>query len=639
MIARLRGRLLALAAGLVAAAAAACSSGDGAGPSGGGFTLEASPATVTVQQGSEGVAVMIVRRSGGFTAPVSFAADGAPTGITTQFQPAQLPAADSLGVLIVRVAPSVTVGSYPLTVRATAPGADPQTAQVTVTVAPLPSGSFTVTPSSTDLVVRQPLVGAADSVTTTLTVTRLGGFSGPVSLAVSGLPIAIVPRVAPAQLASDENRATVTFAVSSSVTPGRYTATITATGAPAPEVTVPINLTVNAAQVGVIDFRFCAGAGAPLWFAVLDSAAAWKQVEPVVSVYSFQLAGSRGSVAWVQPDTLGGFETRVLHASAVELQAIGANLCPPTAPRNKSAFGSIAGAGLDPVTVTIGTTTTSFTPTDTVGTRYTMTGIPDGTVDLFAIRGTAGPIFRATRMVQQRFRNIPDGDFIGLIDFRSNEAFDPATPNVSLANLGADQATLAVRLSTANRTLVPALYADAATTTARRPVAMVPAGLTIEGDVHHLVAATPDGASGSRSATSYASRAADQTLTFGPALNNPAVSVLGGPPYARLQFQVQLQPEYGRLVTGTYRQAGAAPRRATITATAGALGAATRFDLALPDFSAVAGWNNQWAPQSGVRTDWTVQGNGWTGLSGILAAPWVDGVTAQAADRKGSLTP
>lgn len=638
MIARLRGRIVALAAALAAAVVTACSSGDGAGPGGAGFTLEASPATVTVQQGSEGVAVLVVRRAAGFSAPVSFAAEGAPAGITTQFLPTQLPAADSLGLLLVRVGTGVTVGSYPITVRATAAGADPQSVQVTVTVAPLPTGSFTVTASSTDLVVRQPLVGAADSVVTTLTVTRLGGFAGPVSLAVSGLPIAITPRIVPAQLAPEETRATITFAVSSSVTPGRYTPTITATGAPAPEVTVPLNLTVNAAQVGVIDFRFCAGAGAPLWFAVQDSGAAWKAVEPIVSVYSFALAGSRGSVAWVQPDTLGGFETRVLHGSAVELQAIGANLCPPTT-RAKSAFGSISGAGLDPVTVTIGTATTSFTPTDTIGTRYNVTGIPDGTVDLFAIRGTAGPIFRATRMVQQRFRNIPDGDFIGLIDFRSNEAFDPATPAISLAGLGADQATLTVRLSTANRTLVPALYRDGPTTTARRPAAMIPAGLTIEGDVHHLEAATPDGPSGSRAVTAYATRAADQTLTFGPALNNPAVSVLGSVPYARLQFQLPLQPEYGRAVTATYRQTGSAPRRVTITATAGALGAATRFDYALPDFTAVAGWNSQWAPQSGTRADWTVLGTGWTGLTGILAPPWVDGVTAQAADRKGSVTP
>lgn len=87
--------------------------------------------------------------------------------------------------------------------------------------------------------------GATETVNAQLT--RAGGFDGPVTVAVSGLPAGITTTVTPAQLTGATTTATIAVAVANTVAPGAYTATVTATGTGITGATAQYQVTVTAA--------------------------------------------------------------------------------------------------------------------------------------------------------------------------------------------------------------------------------------------------------------------------------------------------------------------------------------------------------------------------------------------------------
>ncbi|HEX9565652.1 MAG TPA: hypothetical protein VF981_16855, partial [Gemmatimonadaceae bacterium] len=81
--------------------------------------------------------------------------------------------------------------------------------------------------------------------TVTITLIRGGGFSDPVSTSVTGLPSGVTTSVNPAQLTGSTSSAVVTVTVGSSVAPGTYTATVTASATGVGSVTATYQLTVT----------------------------------------------------------------------------------------------------------------------------------------------------------------------------------------------------------------------------------------------------------------------------------------------------------------------------------------------------------------------------------------------------------
>lgn len=76
------------------------------------------------------------------------------------------------------------------------------------------------------------------------TLTRNGGFSGVVTLAVSGLPAGIGASITPTQLSGTAATAAIDVTVAASVAPGSYTATLTATAPGLAEATAIAQVTV-----------------------------------------------------------------------------------------------------------------------------------------------------------------------------------------------------------------------------------------------------------------------------------------------------------------------------------------------------------------------------------------------------------
>ncbi len=112
-----------------------------------GFSISASPAAVTVVQGSSGSSTISTTAQGAFNSAIALSASGQPTGVTVAFNPTSIAAPGSGSSTMTMTVASATVpGTYPITVTGTG-GSVTQTTTVTLTVTapntnPVVNGGF-----------------------------------------------------------------------------------------------------------------------------------------------------------------------------------------------------------------------------------------------------------------------------------------------------------------------------------------------------------------------------------------------------------------------------------------------------------------------------------------------------------------
>jgi len=186
----------------------------------GDFSISASPASQTVQAGSGTSYTTTVTPIGGFTDTVSLSVSGLPAGASASFTPASIVGGSGSSTLNVSTSTSTPQGTYTLTITG-ADGALQHSTTVTLVVTPPPQPpDFTISASPASLTVRRGTSGSY-----TVTVGALNGFTGTVSLSVTGVP----------------NRVTATFNPASITGSGTSTLTITAaSNAPKAPVTLTI---------------------------------------------------------------------------------------------------------------------------------------------------------------------------------------------------------------------------------------------------------------------------------------------------------------------------------------------------------------------------------------------------------------
>ncbi len=196
------------------------------------FSLQTTPAALTIVEGATGTASITVAPANGFNNAVSLTVSGLPSGVTASFSPASTATASTLSFT---ASASAAVGTATVTVTGKS-GSLSATVGITLTVA-APS-TFSLGASAATLSVTQGASG-----TDTITVTPKTGFSGKVTLAVSGLPKGVTASFNPATTATTS---VVTFTAASTATTG--TANITVTGAAGTSSTyATVSLTVKAA--------------------------------------------------------------------------------------------------------------------------------------------------------------------------------------------------------------------------------------------------------------------------------------------------------------------------------------------------------------------------------------------------------
>lgn len=104
----------------------------------GSYVMNATPSTLTVQQGQTGLSTINIARAGGFTGAVTLAASGLPTGATATFNPNALTGTQStLGIAVGAATPA---GTYTITVTGTAVGLTNVTTTLSLTVTATPTG-------------------------------------------------------------------------------------------------------------------------------------------------------------------------------------------------------------------------------------------------------------------------------------------------------------------------------------------------------------------------------------------------------------------------------------------------------------------------------------------------------------------
>lgn len=178
------------------------------------FTLSTSTATLAIRPGTSGTATVTVTPQGGFSGSVSLTASGLPAGVTASFSPAST---TSTSILTLTVSASAAVASATITITGTS-GSLHSTATIGLTTA-TPDFSLTASPASVT-------VAAGSNGATTLSATAINGFSGTITLSISGLPAGVT---AGFSAGTTSGTLTLSFIASSSATAGTSTVTVTGT--------------------------------------------------------------------------------------------------------------------------------------------------------------------------------------------------------------------------------------------------------------------------------------------------------------------------------------------------------------------------------------------------------------------------
>jgi subtilase family serine protease len=214
-----------------------------AGSSTPGFSLSASPTSVSVVQGSSGTSTITTSVTGGFDSAITLSASGQPTGVTVSFGTNPVTGAGS-SVMTMTVSSSTVTGTYPITVTGTS-GSTTETTSVSLTVTSTPTPAFTISASPTSVSVVQGSSGGS-----TITTAVSGGFDSAITLSASGQPTGVTVSFGTNPIAAPgSGSSTMTMAVAASTVTGTYTITVMGTGGGLTH-SATVSLTVTAATSG-----------------------------------------------------------------------------------------------------------------------------------------------------------------------------------------------------------------------------------------------------------------------------------------------------------------------------------------------------------------------------------------------------
>ncbi|MFO8174801.1 MAG: hypothetical protein R6T96_11000 [Longimicrobiales bacterium] len=605
------------------------------------ISISLSSSSINVTAGTSGEVTVSVTRGGGFTGAVTVTAD-ALTGVTVQ--PLTIAAGSTTGILTLQVAAGVSAGTLQATIRANGTGVEEASANLALTVEePPPAGDFSLSLDPATLQFQQ----GADA-GTTVTISRTGGFDGSVALSAAGLPDGVTAAFDPSS--TEGATSTLTLTASATAATGAATVTVTGTATGLDDRTVDLGVTVSDAGTGGSGnaaWVFCDDIGVPVWFAFRDGSGPWTRVEgDAENVFRFQIDADRGSIAWV--DVAGGSpEMQVFHYSRAEITTVGEDQC--GGPSGfKTVNGSVQGLGMmESAFISLGSASTGVAMGGSP--NFVLEMVEDGPQDLVAARmGFSTTTFaqEPNRIIIRRDLNPPDNSSLAPLDF-GTEGFAPASANITVNGLTSGEMAVLTGLFTTARGGLGSFFSGISGG-ASQTYWGIPTSELATGDLHYLQVVSVDTV-GSGGGTPPSTRQVgvgfrevqDRDVTLGPDLAPPTVTTVATAPYARFGAEWDIQAEYNRFFLAAFIQSdgGADDRLVTMGATEGYLGGGGSAELAVPDFSGVAGWDDAWGLQAGVSTVWTVTGSGWQGSGMINFPDLAEGTQFFSASRSGQIIP
>ena len=148
----------------------------------GDFSLDASPAGLTVAVGGSATTTISITRTDGFPSTIAFSASGLPSGVVATFTP---PATTGdITTLTLTALDTAVTGPATVTITGTG-GTLTRTTSVTLLVTPAVVGDFSLAATPAAFTISQ-----GDTVSGTVTITRSNGFADEVGFTADGLPAA-----------------------------------------------------------------------------------------------------------------------------------------------------------------------------------------------------------------------------------------------------------------------------------------------------------------------------------------------------------------------------------------------------------------------------------------------------------------
>ncbi len=607
-------------------------------PTPGTLSISTAPVTVNAVAGTSVTINIGITRGGSFTGAVAMTIEGLPTGVTATFTPASLASGVSTSELSLTVAASVPAATTNLTLRASGTGVTTATRAMALAVTVPDPGNFALALNPAAL-----SVTAGQSASSTVNITRSGGFTGAVSLSVEGLPNGVTAAFTPETVTGAQAQLTLT--ASSTATAGAFTATVRGGAIGLGGRTASLALTVQAGGgggggSGAVVWQFCDSRRFPLWLAYQDgSNGAWTRVVPGANqTYSFTISQNVGAVAYVQDQQGLQASVTILRSSRAELQALGAVECVNN-PARKTISGTVTGLSATQVaSVSVGTATAQA---EAAAPAFTLNFVADVRTDLLAIRGTRNPTtFAVTpdRVLLRRNINPPAGGAVPAVDFGVTDAFAPASAQYTVANANGEQLFSSIGLFTANGPVGFVAFNDPQATGNTRTVYGLPFAQTQAGDLHQVqfIASNAAGTS-ARQVLQYNREIVARTVTLGPVVNDVQLSTVASAPYVRLRAAGTWQSEYDDIVTAGFSQNEGGGRIWSMQVSRAYAGLTSQtFTLEIPDLSGVEGFNNSWGLLNNTATPWTF---GAIGISATGTGQAEEGYVSRAGTRNGTITP
>ena len=166
------------------------------------YTISDSPASQNVTAGGSASFTVTITRTGNYSLNPNLAVSGQPTGSGVTFS--QNPISGSSSTITIATPATAGATIYPLTITATDGNNLVRTASASLVVAaPVVTPDFSLSASPASVSVRR-----GSNAGTTITIARVGGLAGQVSLTIAGVPPGVVATFAPALA---DGNSTLTF--------------------------------------------------------------------------------------------------------------------------------------------------------------------------------------------------------------------------------------------------------------------------------------------------------------------------------------------------------------------------------------------------------------------------------------------
>lgn len=579
--------------------------------------------TLSLDQGASGSASLTVSRTN-FSGSVTLTAEGVPTGVTATFTPATVASGATVSSVALAIGPAAAPGTATITVRARGNGVADATTAILLTITATASGtvSLALTPAASSIT-------AGQTATSTLAITRGGGFAGGVNLTVTGAPGGMTTSFSTSNPVMASS-VTLSLGTATSVVPGPYTLTVRANTAGLAEATATYVLTVNAPPSNSISYRYCNATRVPLWFAYLDGTnGTWQRVtETSAGVYDFAVGQPTIGIAAVYNDR-GVTVTNVHYYGLSEVAAAAAAECidNPVA-GTKTLSGSVTGftSGSESANVAIGNAVSTVASQSNPS--FSILQVQGGARDLVAVRSsvTAG---RTERVLLVRATNFADNGSTGPLDLGGGTSFAPATATVTITAPNDGSLVANTNFATANGsgaqfsigTLSSGVMAN---------YQGIPEANMLSTDVQRVSVQQSVGTTLNRTISRFIRGPVAITMSMPADPGAPTVTAVAGASYPRATAVGSVPTAFNRNVVVQWDNLAAA-RRWLITSTSMARAGSLSYSLTMPDFSAVPGWMATWQMPAG-SADVNSQFFGQTG-AGPSGEP-INGTTTFAIGRR-----